>query len=247
MLLINGYTSSLAQKLKLAPIEGKPYWANSVQFPIKILKDCNICYIHPATALLSSAKERFHLGYDFAYRHEKKIKEHLILSGNYLKIVAHSQGVAFAEGISAYFFEERGLKTDVLIALNGEQMASTPQSRNAINCRISLRTKGDLVTNKRNEDLTFTDVSILEDNVNGEFIKYDFFLPTIQEKSVSSLYFKGSYNWRTAHIPHLARPRYVWDAVKHGLQLHTEKQMELMRGENQEMIIKIMKQLFNQN
>ena len=248
MLLINGYTGKLGRWLRLTPREGRHYWAEHLHFPVKVLKDWNLCFIHPSSRALSSAKERFHCGYDFAHKHERRLREHVLLSGNSMKIVAHSQGVAFAEGIAAYFYEEKGIQCDLLIALNGEQMAATPQCRNAILSRISLRTQGDVLTNKKDENLRLVDVSIVEKGLKSGFVKYDFFLAPKPEEIESTLYFKGRFNWRKAHIPHRDRPYSLWDAIRHGLQLHSDKQNENAYPEQSSSdLSSLIRQMDNQN
>jgi hypothetical protein len=217
MLLVNGYTGKLAQKLGLAPPGGRLYWPQSIAYPARLLSDLNLCYIHPCTRAFSSAKSRFHAGYEFASQNEPRLLNHVMVTGNDLKIIAHSQGVAFAEGIAAYLYEEKNIQASLLIALNGEQMSKTPQSRCAIATRISFRTEGDMVTNKFDENLKIRSLSIVEKKTPTGFIKYSFYKTVNEEAEDSALYFRGSYNVMSAHIAHRTRPNFIWRAVRHGL------------------------------
>jgi hypothetical protein len=224
MLLVNGYTGIVAQKLRLAPQGGRLYWPKNILYPGKLLNDLNLCYIHPCTSALSSAKGRFQDGYEFAFKNEHSLMDHILVTGNDLKIIAHSQGVAFAEGIAAYLFEEKNYQTSLLIALNGEQMATTPQSRCAISTRIVFRTTGDKVTNKFNQTLRIRNLSILESKLKSGFIKYAFYKSVNESFADSSLYFRGSYGLMNAHIAHSHRPSLLWRAVRHALLLLNEEQ-----------------------
>ena len=128
---INGYTSPAAQALKLFRKPGKAYWGVCVDKAGSILKDWNSLFIHPNNSIFTCTKRRFEAGYNFAALNERKLRENIFLSGNSLQIIAHGRGVAFAEGMAAYFYEEKGIIADLALYINGSFLKKIPQSRRA--------------------------------------------------------------------------------------------------------------------
>jgi hypothetical protein len=237
------------QGLGLAPEEGKAYWGEYMGMAGYALKDWNWMFIHPNTSAFSSAKSRFEAGYSFAVANEKKLSEHIFLCGNTLQIISHSQGVAFAEGLSAFFFEEKGIVTELSIHLQGMQMASTPQSRRAVNCRIVWRTTNDMVTNKRRQTLRHADVNIMEESLDGSFCKYTFDVQAQNGELVKShLYLRGKIKTVKAHCVHRHRQFQLWTAVSHAMKLFRDTRIEaLSNTENDLKLASLMHYWQNQN
>src|SRR5688572_24485906 len=104
MLWVNGYTSFFTSALGLTPKSGKAYWSKAQNTAFFVLKDFNSFYIDPNAGFLSSAKKRYRDGYNYAQKNFNLLHAHILLSGNRLQIVAHSHGVAFAEGIAAFLY-----------------------------------------------------------------------------------------------------------------------------------------------
>lgn len=241
---INGYTSPLAQSLKLFQKPGKAYWSVCVDKAGHILKDWNSLFIHPNNSIFTPAKIRFEAGYNFAALNERKLRENIFISGNSLQLIAHGRGVAFAEGMAAYFYEEKGIIADLAIYINGTSLAVIPQSRRAVNCRIQMKTVGDWIGNKRNENLRHQNVIITEKQLKEGFCKYSCLLNDRNgESRTSSLFLRGNITPLNAHHPYLSRSYNLWAAIKHSIQLFNESsQGEHQHLPSQENISLLLKQ-----
>lgn len=245
---INGYTSPVVQSLKLFQKPGKAYWGVCVDKASRILKDWNALFIHPNNSIFSCAKRRFEAGYNFAALNERKLRENIFLSGNSLQIIAHGRGVAFAEGMAAYFYEEKGIIADVAIYLNGANLKNIPQSRRAVHCRIQVKTVGDLVCNKKNENLRHHNLSIIEKQLKDGFCKYSCQLTDRSgENRVSELFLKGRITPFNAHKSHLHRSFNLWAALTHGMQMFHESNAEEMVSQASEGNIAFLLQQYSCN
>jgi hypothetical protein len=226
MLWVNGYSGALAQLFKLAPKTGRAYWGKNIHSCGYLLKDWNWMFIDPDTSLLSTPAIRFKAGYHFAIEHDRIIRNNIILSGNILQIVAHGAGVAFAEGIASYFYEEKGIVTDLAIYIQGSNMSSIPQSRRAVECRIITETKTDFLRNRRGS-LRFKDVTILESDLKNGFCKYEINLENKEfDQKTSNLYFKRTDNLRLHRNMHFYRPFALWSSIDHALKMYIESEID---------------------
>jgi hypothetical protein len=223
MLWVNGYSGALAQVLKLNPKTGKPYWGKSVNTAGTILKDWNWMFIDPDMSFLSTPASLFKAGYHFALENDYIIRNNILLSGNLLQIVAHGRGIAFAEGISAYFYEEKGIVTDLSIYIQGTALAATPQSRRSVNCRLVVSSDG----NKGSNILKFRDISIHENDLQNGFCKYAITLESKEcDNKTSHLFFKGAVSGRSSRSMPASRPLALWSSIDHALKMHIENEVD---------------------
>jgi hypothetical protein len=226
MLWVNGYSGALAQLFKLAPETGKPYWGESINSAGYLLKDWNWMFIDPDLSLLATPSIRFKAGYHFALEHDRIIRNNIILSGNILQIVAHGTGVAFAEGIASYFYEEKGIVTDLAIYIQGTNMSAIPQSRRAVDCRIVTTTKTDFLRNRKGS-LRFKDVTIVEKDLKNGFCKYAISLESKEaDSTTNNLYFKRTDSYRLHRNMHFHRSYALWSSIDHALKMYIESEID---------------------
>ncbi|MDJ1486432.1 RHS repeat-associated core domain-containing protein, partial [Cytophagaceae bacterium YF14B1] len=120
---------------------------------------------------VSSAESRFDQGYNYAKEHFKEIitayEDELKTNPNAtIDIVSHSQGGAFSEGLATYLYLN-GYQVNTAIHLQSSSSAFIPQYSQAIQTRIALYTREDIVANKYEERYNIADISIYEDNWYG--------------------------------------------------------------------------------
>ena len=228
MLWINGYTTRTAQLLGISPKEGMSYWGRNLELSGYMLKDWNWLFIHPNSSLIGSARSRFEAGYNFAILNERQLLDHVILSGNSLQMVAHQHGVAFAEGIAAYLYEEKSIAVEYAVYLQGTQMGTMPQTRRAINCRIVFKSESNFFLYNANDDLRFADVVIKESLLDDHFCKYDFTVQAQNGECIKNyLYLRNESGVYKSNNIHLHRPFQVSTAVAHARKLYEDTRMEV--------------------
>jgi len=230
MLWVNGYSGSIAQFLKMVPKAGKPYWEKSVIAAGQILKDWNWMFIDPDTHLFSTAKANFKSGYDFAQENERTIQNNILISGNMLQIVAHGKGIAFAEGIAAWFYEEKGIVTDLAIYLDGTYLSATPQTRRAIDCRIEYTTTSNK-SKKRRPSLKFKDATVIESDLNNGFFRYAITLASREsDHKTDNLYFKNMAQPKV-HFSQSSNSQFaLWSAIDHAIKMYVDSEILYFSG-----------------
>jgi len=227
MLWINGYCGKPARMFKITPKPGRAYWGKNLSAAGYVLKDWNWIFIDPEIKAISSPLARFKEGYLFAQENEGIIQNNILVCGNMLQIVAHGQGVAFAEGVSAYFYEEKGIVTDLAIYLQGTNMGSIPQSRRAVECRVVCSSDNDLPIYKRKTALRYKDIVIVENDLGNGFCRYSISLDDKEaSQKMSHLYFRFSLKDKSAHFMHINRSFPLWSAVEHGLSMYIENEVD---------------------
>jgi hypothetical protein len=226
MLWVNGYSGTIAQMLKLAPKTGRAYWGKNLNAAGSVLKDWNWMFIDPDISLISSPAARFKAGYHFALENERTIRNNILLNGNMFHIVAHGKGVAFAEGISAYFYEEKGIITDFAMYLQGTNLQYTPQSRRAVDCRIVCTNAGDILK-KQAASLKFKDASIFENDLFNGFCRYAIILAGREsDHKTSHLYFKGAISGKRSQNLHFNRPFALWSSIGHAIKMYEKSELD---------------------
>lgn len=218
MLWINGYTSMFTSALKITPHGGRGYWAETQNSAFFVLKDFNSLYINPGSGFLSSAKKRYRDGYRYAQKNISLLRSHILLSGNRLQIVAHSHGVAFAEGIVAFLYEEQLFVTELLVALQSCQAAETPQVAKAVKCRIEFKTEGDFIVNRNQQKLSFTNIEITETALKTGFVRYRI----LQNRQLNTsgaeyIYIRKKIPLLQRHMAANTRQFEIWTAINHAL------------------------------
>ncbi len=221
MLCINGYSNSFLSFLGIVPPKGRKYWAKEQGSQFFVLKDFNCVYIDTGAGFLSTAGKRYRLGYDYARKNLDMLRSHILLSGNRLQIVAHSHGVAFAEGIAAYLYEEQMFVTDLLIALQSCQAAQTPQLKKAVNCRVELKTTGDFIVNRQMQKLNYSNIEITETALPTGFVRYRI-LQTGQVliNGAEYIYLRKKIPLLKRHMASRTRQFEIWTAINHALAVY---------------------------
>lgn len=224
MLWINGHTGWLGKLLGIMPPPGKEYWAPNNTFIAKVIGgDGNDIYIDANDYFFSSSARRFNNGYKYGRVNFLDIFEQYLISGNSLKIIAHSQGVAFAEGLAAYLYNEKGIKVDEAYYLQGNGLGTIPQVKEAVKYRVVFKTHKDKIANKWNEDMQFADVIITEKDLNTGFCKYLYNMHFPTGEVFSSIYIqKGKLIFMREHTAHRLRQNQVWSAIAHGNNIYRE-------------------------
>jgi hypothetical protein len=198
MLWVNGYSGTIAQMLKLAPKTGRAYWGKNLNAAGSVLKDWNWMFIDPDISLISSPAARFKAGYHFALENERTIRNNILLNGNMFHIVAHGKGVAFAEGISAYFYD----------------------------CRIVCTNAGDILK-KQAASLKFKDASIFENDLFNGFCRYAIILAGREsDHKTSHLYFKGAISGKRSQNLHFNRPFALWSSIGHAIKMYEKSELD---------------------
>ena len=226
MLWINGYCGKPARMFKITPKPGRAYWGGNLSAAGYVLKDWNWIFVDPEIKAITSPSARFKEGYVFAQENENIIRNNIMVCGNMFQIVAHGQGVAFAEGVSAFFFEEKGIVTDLSVYIQGTNMGAIPQSRRAVECRVVCTTDNDLPIYKRKSTLRFKDVCITENNLGNGFCRYSIALPSSDSGKISNLYFRFSLKDKSAHFMHINRSFPLWSSIEHGLNMYIENEVD---------------------
>ncbi|MGZ5280741.1 MAG: hypothetical protein ACXWEY_00535 [Bacteroidia bacterium] len=218
MLWVNGYTSFFTSTLKLSPKGNRKYWAKNQNSAFFVLKDFNSLYINPVSGFLSSAKKRYREGYNYAQRNAGLLNSHILLSGNRLQIVAHSHGVAFAEGIAAFLYEEKRFVTELLVALQSCQAADTPQISKAIKCRIEFKTDGDFIVNRNQEKLNCANIEITETALKSGFVRYRI-VQNLQINAIGAeyIFMRKKIPLLKRHMAARTRQFEIWTAINHAL------------------------------
>jgi len=212
--------------LKITPRPGRAYWGENLNAAGYVLKDWHWIFIDPEIKPISSPSARFKEGYTFARENENIIRNNILVCGNLFQIVAHGQGVAFAEGVSAYFYEEKGIVTDLSIYLQGTNMGAVPQSRRAVECRVVCSSDNDLSVYKRKTSLRVKDISITENDLDNGFCRYSISLANGDASNINHLYFRFSLKDKSAHFMHINRSFPLWSAIEHGLGLYIENEVD---------------------
>jgi len=222
MLWVNGYTGTLSQITQLTPKPGGRYWGKHGQMGSYVMQDWSAMYIDPDMSLLSNAKARFKAGYHFALENERIIRNNILINGNLFQMVAHGTGIAFAEGISAYFYDEKGIVTDTAIYIPGSVLGRIPQSRRAVNCRI-LASTGKPAKSK----IRYEDILIHETDLSNGFCKYSIVITEKQaEEKTGQLYFRGSLARPSLSQLRFGSPMALWATVYHAMIMYKSTDKE---------------------
>ena len=227
MLWINGYSRKGTQLLKLTPKPGRAYWGNHLSSAGYVFNDWHWVFVDPEIKTISTPASRFREGYLFALENEKIIRNNILVCGNKFQIVAHGQAVAFAEGVSAYFFEEKGIVTDLAVYLQGARLAETPQCRRAVDCRVVCTSDNNLRFPKNQDSLKFKDVTVYEKDLQTGYFRYTIALTDKENNhKISHLYFRFSLKDKRSHFMHLKRSFPLWSSVEHGLKMYIENEID---------------------
>lgn len=226
MLWVNGYTGWVWHKAGLTSAPGREYWAEDISSAMNVLKDWNCWFIEPEGLGFGRPGWRYKAGYAFAQKNLYRIRQHMLLSGNRLSIVAHGRGIAFAEGIAASLYEERGIQTDILIALEGIRRAAAPQQPDAVAARIYFRHRSPGVSAVEESSHYLADVHITEENLPTGFCRYSFEAGRLVHPfQLGSIYLRGRVPFMARFATNRLRQFHVWTAIAHG-----QKLMEYARG-----------------
>lgn len=224
MLWINGHTGWLGRLLGIMPPPGKEYWSSNYKYSARVTGDgTNNIYIDANDFFFSSSQKRFNNGYEYGRSNFMSLFEHYLLCGNSLKIIAHSQGVAFAEGLAAYLYNEKGIKVDETYYLQGSGLGTIPQVKEAVKYRVVFKTINDKIANKWNENIQYADVVITEKGLKTGFCKYLYTIYLPNGEVFSSLFIqKGRIIFMREHTAHRLRQYQVWSAIAHGNSVYRE-------------------------
>jgi hypothetical protein len=220
MLWINGNAGWVKSKLGLTAASGRGYWADDLSMAMRAVKDWNCWFVEPDSPWFGNASWRYKSGYSFAQKNLYKIRQHMLLSGNRLCIVAHGKGIDFAEGLAANLYEERGIQTEILIALEGLQNINAPQQPDAVAARIHYRHAEIFPFIKKDDTKYLADVHINEQNLASGFCRYAFqagrFVHPLQ---LGNIYLRGNVPLNEKFATNRLRQFQVWTAISHGLKL----------------------------
>jgi hypothetical protein len=228
MIWINGYTSKWSAFLKLKSEGGKAYWGKSIQDAGVMLRDWSHVFIDPKSPLFSTALSRFRSGYEFGARNYGWLRSYSRLAGHHLHIISHGHGLAFAEGLAAYLFEEKGVRTSVLIGLEGSQLKHVPQSRSAVETRLCLAT-GKNSEKAPKSFLRFCHIAVIQSPLKSGFIKYA--LRFLGESFQPYCLYKKGRTGMFQKITSRLRPDFEsWPIIKQALRLYLQRQETEIAG-----------------
>ena len=141
IILVNGYIGFGS------PSAGAPYWNGENSGFVKGAKhffnDDKTLFLEIDHGMLSSANERFQAGYNYAQNDIGNIKENLS-DGESIKIVTHSMGAAFGEGMTK-FFNEINLDVEGIVHLNAFQAGDIKSESSNNTTTIDYQNPNDLV------------------------------------------------------------------------------------------------------
>jgi hypothetical protein len=187
---------------------------------MRVVKDWNCWFVEPEYLWLGSASWRYKAGFAFAQKNLYKIRQHMLLSGNRLCIVAHGKGIDFAEGLAANLYEERGIQTEILVALEGFTKINSPQQPDAVTTRIHFSHPEVVPYIRKEETKYLADVHIAEHNLASGFCRYSFqagrFVHPLQ---LGNIYLRGNVPFNEKFAVNRLRQFQVWTAVGHGIKL----------------------------
>jgi hypothetical protein len=204
----------------MASAPGRGYWASDLSSIMTVLKDWNCWFIEPEGFWFSSTAWRYKAGYAFAQKNLYKIRQHMLLSGNRLSIVAHGKGIAFAEGLAASLYEERGIRTEILVALEGLGPAVSPQQPDAVSARIHFRHRNFSSSRGEETSCYLADVHITEQNLPSGFCRYSFQAGRlVHPLQLGSIYLRGNVPFAARFATNRLRPFHIWTAIAHGQKM----------------------------
>lgn len=114
ILFVNGYYNTgdgtmpqwMAKKV-IGMVGGEGYWGTKfIRSAMAFLNDENKDFVDGRGAWNSTGEERFNAGYEYAKTNLKKITANMV-EGESIKVVSHSMGAAYAEGMIKYLQEQK--------------------------------------------------------------------------------------------------------------------------------------------
>ena len=130
-----------------SPRGGASYWNNQfVSRAQQVLNDESVQFLDINYGLFSSAKSRESKGYEYANHYLQHTVKNL-KEGESIKIVSHSMGAAFSEGIAKYL-KENGYPIDILVHFEPYQannISSVGGNKSVLS--VDYQTEGDFIIN----------------------------------------------------------------------------------------------------
>jgi len=184
----------------------------------EILNDWNCFAIQSGSAFVFNAEKRFQMGYHFASENAAKLIEHTMLSGNRLTIVAYGRGIAFAEGIAAFLYEERRIKVHRALLVYGNWLKKTPQLEESIKYRIVIGRAGKKHGSNGMNIPVFKSIYLEEKKLPGSFYKYNIYAYLNRDKYPLGFFIKKDKRPKLSFISKKSnQPALFWDVVSHAI------------------------------
>lgn len=115
-----------------SPTAGEPYWnginSGFVKGAKHFFNDNNTLFLEVDHKILSSANDRFQAGFNYAKENIETIKNNMSPDET-IKIVSHSMGGAYAEGMSECFLENE-MSVSTVVHINAYQAGDISISNN---------------------------------------------------------------------------------------------------------------------
>ena len=160
------------------------------------------------------------MGYHFASENASKLVEHNLLSGNRLTIIAFGNGIAFAEGIAAFLFEEKRTKVYLAIYIYGNAVDKVPQLEEAVNFRIVLGKTGKATPLKRFNTLMFKNIYVEEKRLPARFYKFSVYAYVKNDKYPIGFFIQKDKGVRSLLRRNKeASPALFWGIISHSISL----------------------------